>query len=324
MKPQRSAACVHELFALRARQAPHASAAAFPDGERLTYGELDALSGRLAAALRALGVGPEVLVGLCLDRSPELPTALLGILRAGGAYLPLDPALPPRRLAAILADARPALILARDATAERVLHHGAPVVRLNAADPGDAWLSREAPGSPPVTPVHPQQSAYVLYTSGSTGVPKGVIVPHGALSAHCLAVADAFALDAADRVLQFSSLAFDVAAEELFPTWARGGTVVFRREGRQGSIAELVRFLGEHEITVANLPAAVWHQWADELADGGEELLPPSSLRLLVTGSEAVSPARLAVWRSRVRNGVRWLNAYGPTEATVTATLLEP
>ncbi|HEX5761474.1 MAG TPA: amino acid adenylation domain-containing protein [Thermoanaerobaculia bacterium] len=312
---------VQDLFAAQARRAPQAVAARFASGERLRYGILDLRSRRLAARLRAAGVGPEVCVAICLERGPELAVALLAVLRAGGSYLPLEPTQPPARLAALLADARPALVLGQRHLRDR-LPPDSPLVCLD--DGGEASATAAAwEALDEDSVVHPEQAAYVIYTSGSTGAPKGVVVPHASLFAHCRAIAEAYDLGPEDRVLQFSSLAFDVAAEELFPAWARGATVVFRGDAAQGSMRELHRLLARQAVTVANLPAAIWHQWVSEM-ERDPELLPPPALRLVVTGSEAVLPERLAAWRARAPRSVRWLNAYGPTEATVTATCFEP
>jgi non-ribosomal peptide synthetase component F len=310
---------VHELFAAQARRAPAAVAARFATGEELTYGELDARAMRLAARLRAAGVGPETLVAVCFERTAELPVALLAVLRAGGAYLPLEPTQPPARLDALLDDARPALLLTGGRLHHRLRADGISVMCVDELDDVSApsGLAR-AEASP-----HAEQAAYVVYTSGSTGAPKGVVVPHAPLLAHCRAVATAYALSPADRVLQFSSLAFDVAAEELFPTWASGASVVFRSGTGQASVHELVAFLRREAVTVANLPAALWHQWVAEL-ERDAALRPPDSLRLVVAGSEAVLPDRLMAWRRLTGRRPRWLNAYGPSEATITATLFEP
>ncbi len=312
---------VHELFTAQSRRAPAAIAARFGPGEELTYGELDARARHLAARLRAGGIGPETLVALCFERTPELPVALLAVLRAGGAYLPLEPTQPPARLDALLDDARPALVLTERRLRHRLRADAVPVMCVDELDDASTPSGLAPAENEPI--LHPEQAAYVVYTSGSTGAPKGVVVPHAPLLAHCRAVGAAYALSAADRVLQFSSLAFDVAAEELFPTWAAGGTVVFRGQTGQSSVHELVDFLRREAVTVANLPAALWHQWVGEL-ERGAALRPPDSLRLVVAGSEAVLPERLTAWQRHAGRRPRWLNAYGPSEATITATLFEP
>ncbi|HEX5759176.1 MAG TPA: amino acid adenylation domain-containing protein, partial [Thermoanaerobaculia bacterium] len=308
---------VHRLIAARAARTPEAPAIG-GGGRWLSYRELTAGAARLARRLRALGVGPESLVGVCLERRPELGPALLAVLEAGGAYLPLDPALPAARLAAMLRDARAVALL----TEKRLAALAAEIAPELPQVLVDATRAAADGGAATPAAIDPQTAAYVVYTSGSTGAPKGVLVPHRALANHAFAAARAFALRPADRVLQLAALGFDVLAEELFPTWLAGGAVVLRPEEWAGSIAALAELLRRERVTVANLPAPLWHQWVAEL-DGGRHP-PPDDLRLVVVGSDAVLAERLAVWRRRVGSRVRWLNAYGPSEATVTATLHEP
>ena len=166
-------ATLPELFAAQVARTPEADAVVFED-ERLSYGELDARSSRLAHHLRALGVGPEVVVGLCIERSLAMLVGLLGILKAGGAYLPLDPDYPPERLAFMLADAGAPVLLTRAALRAHLPAHDAHVVCLDADWPA---IARQ-PATAPVTNLAPQHPAYVIYTSGSTGTPKGVAVTH--------------------------------------------------------------------------------------------------------------------------------------------------
>jgi amino acid adenylation domain-containing protein len=309
---------IHRLIAARAARAPAAPAIG-GGGRWLGYGELVGGAQRVAGRLRALDAGPESLVGVCLERRPELGPALLGVLEAGAAYLPLDPALPAARLRTLLCDAGAAVLVTEERLARLAaeIGPGLPQILVDAEslDGGDAAAVEAAP-------VHPDAAAYAVYTSGSTGTPKGVLIPHRALANHALAAAGAFALGPADRVLQFAALGFDVLAEELFPTWLAGGAVVLRPADGAGSVAELVELFRRERITVANLPAPLWHQWVAELEGGRHP--PPPDLRLVVVGSDAVLAERLAVWRRRVGARVRWLNAYGPSEATVTATFHEP
>ena len=211
-------ATLPELFAAQVARTPDADAVVFED-ERLSYGELDARSSRLAHHLRALGVGPEVVVGLCIERSPAMLVGLVGILKAGGAYLPLDPDYPPERLAFMLADAGAPVLLTRAALRAHLPAHDAQVVCLDADWPAIAGQ----PATAPVTGLQPQHPAYVIYTSGSTGTPKGVAVTHGGISQSIAAVQiDRFA-DARPTTacLQFASISFDAAVwEDLLPLLA--------------------------------------------------------------------------------------------------------
>ena len=172
-------ATLPELFAAQVARTPEADAVVFED-ERLSYGELDARSSRLAHHLRALGVGPEVVVGLCIERSLAMLVGLLGILKAGGAYLPLDPDYPPERLAFMLADAGAPVLLTRAALRAHLPAHDAHVVCLDADWPA---IARQ-PATAPATNLAPQHPAYVIYTSGSTGTPKGVAVTHRCRQSH--------------------------------------------------------------------------------------------------------------------------------------------
>ena len=169
-------ACVPELFEAQAARTPAAVAVVFAD-QQLTYAQLDARANQLAHHLRGLGVGPEVVVGLCVERSLEMLVGLLGILKAGGAYLPLDPAYPSERLAFMLEDARAPVLVTQSRLLDQLPAYGARIVQVDADWPAIAQQSTTAPRSG----LHPRNTAYVIYTSGSTGAPKGVAVSHGSI-----------------------------------------------------------------------------------------------------------------------------------------------
>lgn len=307
---------VHELVRAVAAARPGQPAIG-QDGHTLSYAELDERSDRVHAHLRARGVGAGSTVVVRLDRTPHWPVALLGVLKAGAAYVPVDPYAPPVRLAAILDDARPALVLGSRADTPPA---GSQVPYATVEE------ALEAPEAPaPATAaaaVHPQAPAYVLYTSGTTGRPKGVVVGHANLAHTIGAVADRYGLGPQDRVLQFAALTFDVAAEELFSGLVRGATVVLLPAGPVPGIEELTSLARRERLTVLNLPASYWHEWVAAL-----DRFPPAAcpaLRLVVAGSERVDAGRLAAWQAAAPDHLRWLNAYGPTEATITATVHEP
>ncbi len=310
--------CVHHLFEVQAARQPDALAVVEAAGAALTYAELDRRAEQLAHHLRGLGVGPETLVGLAVERSPEMLVGLLGILKAGGAYLPLDPAYPPERLAFMLQDSGTRLVLTQSRFAALLPASAAQTLRLDADWPTIA----QTPATDSWPQTTPDSLAYVIYTSGSTGTPKGVAVTHGNLVNHNLAVVAAFGLTPADRVLQFATLNFDTAAEEIFPTWAAGATLVLRPAGPPPSGAELRQLSADRGLTVLDLPTAYWHAWVGELELSGAQL--PESLRLVVVGGEAALAERLVAWRRRAGGRVRWLNTYGPTEGTIIASLYEP
>jgi amino acid adenylation domain-containing protein len=308
--------CVHHGFEAQAQRTPAAVAVA-AGGRRLSYRELDERANCLAHHLRALGVGPEVRVGIGVRRSLEMAVGLLGVLKAGGAYVPLDPSYPQERLAFLLADARVAVLLTQDDLRGRWPEHGAEVVCLDAD-----WeaIARE-PATRPAGGATPENAAYVIYTSGTTGVPRGVVVPHRGVVNHNREVARRFGLGPADRVVQFSSLGFDLAVEEIFPAWLAGATVVLRGEELLAPAA-FSRWVEREGITVLDLPTAYWHSWVNGLHELGAA--PPRSLRLVVVGGEEAAPTAYGRWRALAGDRVRWLNTYGPTEATVIATAYEP
>ena len=291
-----------ELFEAQVAARPDALAV-ISDKEQLTFAELNRRANRLAHLLAARGIGPESLVGLCMERSAQMIVALLGILKTGAAYLPLDPSLPRERLAFMVEDAKPAVVLTPE--------------ELSATDYTD-----QSHGSDPdlIRRFDPRHPCYVIYTSGSTGRPKGVVVSHHSLVNHSLAVSAAYGLTTDDRVLQFASISFDVAAEEIFSALLSGASIFLSSEKVIDS-AGLLRLIEDEKLSVLNLPAPFWHAWVRELAATGRSV--PPCLRLLVVGSEKVSLEAFDAWR-QLASGVRLINAYGTSETTITSTLYEP
>ncbi|HSK65140.1 MAG TPA: amino acid adenylation domain-containing protein, partial [Pyrinomonadaceae bacterium] len=236
---------------------------------------------------------------VALGRSVELIVALLGILKAGGVYVPLDLSYPRARRAFMLEDVGARLILTEENVSEAMALAAAQTENV------DQRLSLD-------------NAAYVIYTSGSTGAPKGVVITHRALSNFCLAVVREYELQASDRVLQFASLSFDVAAEEIFPTLLAGAAIVLQRE-RVLEATALSRVLEQDRVSVLNLPARFWQQWLEGLERKGARL--PACVRLTVTGSEKVSAEGVASWGRLAPANSALLNAYGVSEATITSTL---
>ncbi|HST58986.1 MAG TPA: AMP-binding protein, partial [Longimicrobium sp.] len=313
-------ACVHELFERRAEETPGATAVVFEGGE-LTYAELNARANRLAHRLRALGVGPDARVAICAERTPEMVAGLLAVLKAGGAYVPLDPAYPEERLRWLLEDSAPVAVLAHGSLAARFAGAGVPVLALDAGSP--AWAT--GPETNPGLETNlgrgallPEHLAYVIYTSGSTGRPKGVMVTHRAVGRQAAAVRAGFGLRGDDRVLQFASVAFDAAVEEIFGALLTGAALVLRTEAwLEGAHAFWGR-CAENGVTVADLPTRFWQLLLDE-----PSAAVPECVRLLAIGGEAVEPAALQAWFRRDGYRPPLLNTYGPTETTVNATLGE-
>ncbi|MFP5286357.1 MAG: non-ribosomal peptide synthetase, partial [Thermoanaerobaculia bacterium] len=286
-----------EMFESWVDRAPEAVAVLAP-GETLTYAELDRRANRLAHRLRALGATIDGSVGLCVERSPAMIVAVLGILKAGAAYVPLDPAYPRERLAFLVEDARIPVLLTEDRLLGVLPETAAATVLLDAHDSGDA-------GRPPRAAT-PDSLAYVIHTSGSTGRPKGAMVHHRGLGNLADAQRRLFDIRPGDRVLQFASLSFDASASEIAMTLSAGAALVLGPRERRLSREELTALL--RESTVATLPPAV----LGTLSPGD---LP--GLRTLIVAGEAC-PLDLA---RRWSAGRRFFNAYGPTEASVCATV---
>ncbi|QDE69384.1 non-ribosomal peptide synthetase [Myxococcus xanthus] len=287
------------------------------DGQCITYADFNRRANQLAHHLRGLGVGPGVLVGAFIDRSPEMLVTLLAILKAGGAYVPLDPAHPVERLRFLLDDARAAVLVTKQALAERLPGHTAKVVHLDT----DAVTLASRPTENPPNTATATSPAYVIYTSGSTGEPKGVVISHGQMAVHFQDMQLHFELTERDRVLQFASFNFDASLEQILPTFMTGATLVLR--GNQvWTPEELARRVVEQRLSVMNFPTAYWQQLTQSWAES-----PPAigahDLRLVIIGGDTVLPKVLELWQHGPLGNVRTLNAYGPTEALITATTFD-
>ncbi|MBA6117883.1 MULTISPECIES: non-ribosomal peptide synthetase [Pseudomonas] len=284
-------------------------------GACLSYAELEHRSNRLAHRLVQLGVGPEVLVGVALERSLDMGVALLAVLKAGGAYVPLDPQAPHDRIAQVFADSGLRLLLTQAALLEQ-LPADDSIQRL-CLDQADAWLDHPPPHAPEVD-VQPGNLAYVIYTSGSTGRPKGVAISHGALAEFCVLATDYSRLTPDDRVLQFATCSFDGFVEQFYPPLCVGARVVLR-DNRLWDSASFQQALDTHGITVADLPAAYWHMLVQDYARGTPQAF--AALRQVHVGGEAMAVDGLDLWHRAGLSGVRLLNTYGPTEATVVSSI---
>ena len=289
-----------DLIARMARAHPARTALLAPCGA-LSHAELDERAGRVASWLRAKGVGPETLVGICLERSFDQLTVALGIWKAGGAYLPLDPSWPDGRLRMIVEDAACALVIGRSEAAERLAGVGTPVVALD-------WNDLPPTGDLPATSADADALAYVIYTSGTTGRPKGVEVTHGNL-AHLIAWHnDAFAVTEQDRGSHLAGLGFDASVWEVWPYLAAGASVVLATDDVRTSDARLRAWLIVQGVTIAFVPTALAQDLIrDDWAAG-------TRLRYLLTGADRL------LGRPRAGLPFALVNNYGPTECTVVAT----
>ncbi|MEU1448287.1 AMP-binding protein, partial [Streptomyces mirabilis] len=311
---------VHDVFARRAREHPGTTAVAsvagpdtaWADTERLTFAELDALADRLAHRLTALGVGIESRVGICVEPSVGLAVAILGIMKAGAAFVPLDPDYPAARLSHLLEHSGAAVVVAQPETAARLPHGDAELLLLDA---GFTELAGE-PAPPPRVEVGPDSTACVIYTSGSTGAPKGVLITHRGLTNLAQAAAGTFGLGPGQRFLQLASVSFSAALEEIFPALLSGATLLMAGYHRAlPTVRHFLRILERYEVTGFEITTAYWHQLADELAESGRRL--PDTVRWVVMGGDRVRPDRVLAWRE---SGIPLIHVYGPTESTATAT----
>ncbi|MFJ9458797.1 amino acid adenylation domain-containing protein [Kitasatospora sp. NPDC101447] len=313
--PADGPATLPALLAERVRRTPDAPALDC-GGARLSYRELDRRAGLLARRLRGAGVGPDVPVGIHLHRSVELAVALLAVLKAGGACVPLDPGYPAERLAFVLGDVGAPVLLTTAGLADRLPGHTARVLLVDGPAEGPAEEAGEGPAEPGL---HPEHLGWIAYTSGSTGRPKGVPLGQAALAALALGIADRLELTPADRVLQFASIGFSVAAEEVLSTWAAGACLVMDPAEELADSARLLALIERERVSVLQLTPSYWYEWLREL-DRGQGPVAPPSLRLLVVGSEPVAVDRVADWCA---TGVRLVQEYGATEATVSQLLHE-
>ncbi|MEU7004578.1 amino acid adenylation domain-containing protein [Nonomuraea sp. NPDC046570] len=294
---------LHELITEQAARTPHSAAVRF-DGDELTYTELDQRANHLAHRLCELGVGPDTVVGVHLPRSLELMVALLAVLKAGGAYLPLELEHPAQRLRGMLSgSAAPVVITASGSTG---LSTGDRCVEI-AVDQGTRPTG-------PQPQVGPDNLAYVIYTSGSTGTPKGVQVPHRGIVNRLLWMQDAYRLTAADRVLQKTPTSFDVSVWELFWPLLNGAFLVLAQPGQHRNPDYLVRLMAEEHITVCHFVPSMLSAFLD--APGVGDL---HGVRLVVCSGEALPPAT-AQRCLRVLPHAELENLYGPTEASVDVT----
>jgi len=313
-----SSSCLHELFEEQARSNSEAIAVVLGN-QQLTYRELNEKANQLARHLQKLGVGKNIPVAIGLASSPEFAISLLAVLKAGGACVPLDPSYPQPRLQLMLEDVKAPVLLTKHGQLPDIAPASTQTLDFTTLS---SLLSAYAVENLPATAT-PDSVAYIIYTSGSTGTPKGVLLGHRGLVNHSAASLSLYGLSPRDRVLQFSSISFDIAIEEIFPTWAAGGTVVFKTEDFSLGFAEFMSFIQRQAISVLDLPTAYWHEWTNYLHEN-PRLPLPEALRLVIVGGEKVSVAGLTRWQERVRGKISWVNTYGPSEASVIATAFAP
>jgi amino acid adenylation domain-containing protein len=309
---------VHALFESQADRTPEAIAVA-QSGESLTYRELNARANQLANFLLKSGVGLEDRIGIALLPSLNLPVALLAVLKAGCACLPLDLNYPQERLSLMLEDSRPVLVLTESDVADRLAFANTERVLLDS----EADTIFRGTASNLKRDIGTDNLAYVIYTSGSTGRPRGVLLPHRGLANHNRSSVGLYDLTPNDRVLQMSSISFDIAVEEIFPALAAGATLVLKDEAFSLQADEFLHWIEEQRVSVLDLPTAFWHELVHQMsATAGTAL--PQSLRLVILGGEKASTKMYRAWRKIAGDRVRVINTYGPTEASVIVSAFEP
>ncbi|KUL25890.1 amino acid adenylation protein [Actinoplanes awajinensis subsp. mycoplanecinus] len=270
--------------------------------------------------------------------------ALLGILRTGAAYIPLDPEYPEARLRLILADTAPGLLLTERHLAPLFPGYQGELLFLDDLEPDDLDADDLQPGSlaadhlaadePAAMPadVHPEpvttavrgsDLAYIVHTSGSTGRPKGVMISHASLANHAFAVNELFGFGPGDRVLLCRSLSFDASVEEIFPPLLNGATLIVAGDPLRQTFRALTQQLVTTRTTFLSVPTAFWHSWVRE-SDCLVRLSGESSLRLMIVAGERAQRGALSIWKKHAGDRIRWCNVYGPTEGTVTSTVYEP
>ncbi len=303
-----AAECLHEQFAAQAARTPEAVAVVY-EGTALTYTELERRANQLARYLQAQGVGPETVVGLLLERSLELVVSLLGVLKAGAAYLPLDAGYPEARLRYMLKDAGVRVLLTEPELLARVGAADCEVVCV-----GAEWARiAECSAAPVMSKVSATNVAYVIYTSGSTGQPKGVMITHAAISNHMQWMQQAYGLQAEDAVLQKTPFSFDASVWEFYAPLLSGARLVMARPGGHQDSQYLVRVMQEEQVSILQGVPSLLRLLASEAGLSG------CGLRRVFSGGERLAVELAAQLWERLP-GVELINLYGPTEATIDAT----
>ncbi len=301
---------VVECFAARRQADPDGIAVTGSYGT-LTFDQLGSLADRVAGSLIAAGAGRTGYLG---ERDVHFLAAFLGVFGAGLGYVPLDPAWPAARLAEIAAGAELSHVLTDDSHAELADGLGS-VCRVSELLTGGMV--------PPATTVNASTLAYLVFTSGSTGHPKGVLIEHGALLNNCLGIAGRWRLGPTDRVLQFTTLGVNITLEEAFCAWSSGAALVLMEPTVPSDLVRFTRFLAEHRVTTLDLPTSFWLTWLDAL-EAGDVPAPPSCLRVVAVGSEEVGSPDIARWHARLGPGTEIYNMYGSTEQAITSIVAGP
>ncbi len=304
--------CLHESFAVQAAKTPDA-VALLHEGSELTYGELDRRSNQLANYLCGAGVGPETIVGLCVERSPEMVVGLLGILKAGGAFLPLDPAYPAVRLASMLADANASVVVTQAALVDRLPMYEAQVLLIDA----DWGVIAAQPETASATNADPENLACVIFTSGSSGTPKGVMTRHSGIVNYLAFLIHTYGLCSGNTVLHVSSISFDPSIRDLFGPLLSGGRLVILRAGDEWEPRKYLEAIQNHKVTtILSITPSLLGAIIDNARAGHFAV---DSLRQVLTCGEPLHYALCSAAREVFCNA-QPVNQYGPTEYTMAST----
>ncbi|AKT41216.1 non-ribosomal peptide synthetase [Chondromyces crocatus] len=307
--------CVHQQIAARAALTPDVVAVMGVDDTTpvLTYRALEERGNQLANHLRSLSIGPGSVVGLHVERSVEMIVGILGVLKAGAAYSPLDVTLPPARLEVLLEQTRPALVLHKGTAP--ALAGASRCLSLDLEWP----VVSQYPVDAPAVDAAPTDLAYIMFTSGSTGTPKGVQMEHRAFAAFVEGACATYGIQATDRVLQFAPLSFDTAIEEIYLTLVQGGTLVLRDDRIVSSPEQFIAACQRLKLTVLHLPTAYWHLLVADLVQ--HELHLPSCVRVVFIGGEEALTHRVHAWFQHVGDYPALVNTYGPMECSPVSTI---
>jgi syringomycin synthetase protein SyrE len=312
-QPRSKGVLMHHLFEAAARSTPHASALV-KGAQVLTYAQTNQAANQLARQLRLMGAGPDRLVALCMDRSVDMIVAMLAVLKAGAAYVPVDPTYPQDRIDHMLGDAQPMAVI----TSTRVQAQAAAPARFGSLpsllldDAQGPWLNQPDEDLGDLPGLNPASLAYVIYTSGSTGLPKGVMVSHACVSNIAVTQQEVLGLSASSRVLQFASMSFDASVWECTMAWGAGATLVLADKEDLLPGTPLQGILRDQRITHATLPPV-----AVSMMPSQEGL---QALSHLIVGGEACPASLPALW-ARSEQGQHFINVYGPTETTACVTM---
>lgn len=304
--------CLHQLFEEQAQKTPNSAAIVY-EGQQTTYAELNRKANVIAHHLVAKGVKSQQFVGLSVNRSADLIAAILGIFKAGAAYLPLDPTYPVASLDFMISDCGAELILVDSTSKTQLAHHASKLIEVDTAQFALTAENANVSANSPNVEHNSSDLAYIIYTSGTTGKPKGVLVEHKSVVNHNFSIMKTFGMTSSDKLLQFSTVNFDSFIEEVFPTLFSGATLVMTRKDQLTDVDRLTSVITRNSVSVLKFSTAFWHAISElNVQDLG--------VRLVAIGGEAADLNRYNAWREK-NPSIPLVNTYGPTETTVTCTL---